>query len=181
MRQVMIVDDNGSVRSTLSRLVEAEGAPPLEAASSEHALRILEGGTTVAVALIDIALPGRNGLWLAKELQQTRPEIAVVVVSGDDEPRNAILSLEVGAIDYLVKPFTRGQFRTAFHRAVAAHETRGVDAPLKPADAGLDPDLLAGSPLPRALPPRWADGGWASALTPDAGLAAFREAELQLR
>ena len=122
--QVLIVDDEAPIRRLLQNWVEAEGATALQARTSEEALEACAGPVTPAVALCDIRLPGRDGLWLAEQLRVGHPETAVVMTTGVNEFDTAINSMQAGVIDYLVKPFTRERFAEALQRAFFAHQSR---------------------------------------------------------
>jgi response regulator RpfG family c-di-GMP phosphodiesterase len=121
--QVLIVDDETPIRRLLQNWVEAEGAAVLLAGTSEEALNLI-ADVTLAVALCDIRLPGRDGLWLAEQLRVDRPETAVVMTTGVNEFDAAVNSMQAGVVDYLVKPFTRERLTEALQRAFFAHQSR---------------------------------------------------------
>ena len=122
--QVLIVDDEAPIRRLLQNWVEAEGATTLQARTSEEALEAFSASVTPAVALCDIRLPGKDGLWLAEQLRVEHPETAVVMTTGVNEFDSAVNSMQAGVIDYLVKPFTRERFTEALQRAFFAHQSR---------------------------------------------------------
>jgi response regulator RpfG family c-di-GMP phosphodiesterase len=121
--RVLIVDDEAPIRRLLQTWVEAEGAAALQASTSEEALGLAAGAPT-AVALCDIRLPGKDGLWLAERFRVDHPETAVVMTTGVNEFDSAVNSMQAGVIDYLVKPFTRERFTEALQRAFLLHQSR---------------------------------------------------------
>jgi putative two-component system response regulator len=122
--RVLIVDDEAPIRRLLQNWVEAEGAAVVQASTSEEALRVISPETVPAVALCDIRLPGKDGLWLATQLRVEHPETAVVMTTGVHEFDVAVHSMQAGVVDYLVKPFTRERLTEALQRGFFAHQSR---------------------------------------------------------
>jgi response regulator RpfG family c-di-GMP phosphodiesterase len=122
--QVLVVDDEVSIRRLLQKWVQAQGADVVEAGTSEEALSLIESGGAPAVALCDIRLPGKDGLWLAARLHEAHAATAVVMTTGVNEFSAAVTSLHAGVVDYLVKPFARERFVEALNRAFFAHKSR---------------------------------------------------------
>jgi putative two-component system response regulator len=109
---VLIVDDEPTVRDLMARWVESLGLQPRTAANAEEALASLTA-KHCDIAVIDIMMPGKNGLWLAGELRRDYPHTAVVLATayselldGSSEP----------VVDLLVKPFRRERFVLAVDR-----------------------------------------------------------------
>jgi response regulator RpfG family c-di-GMP phosphodiesterase len=121
---VLIVDDEAPIRRLLETWLEAEGVAPLQAASAEEALALIEAEGAPAVALCDVKLPGRDGLWLADQLHVTYPDTVVVMTTAVHEFDAAISSLQAGVVDYLSKPFTRERLTDALKRALMMHQSR---------------------------------------------------------
>jgi FixJ family two-component response regulator len=115
---LFIVDDDASVRSSLTRLLRAEGAEPVAFATAEEFLEHLPNVKGAACALLDIGLPGRNGLELHARLQALRPEIAVVFLTGHGDVPGAVASMKRGAVDFLLKPFEVPTLIAALARAI---------------------------------------------------------------
>jgi response regulator RpfG family c-di-GMP phosphodiesterase len=122
--RVLIVDDEPPIRRLLQNWVEAEGAAVMQASTSEEALSLISPDTVPAVALCDIRLPGKDGLWLATKLRVDHPETAVVMTTGVNEFDVAVNSIQAGVVDYLVKPFTRERLTEALQRGMFAHSSR---------------------------------------------------------
>ena len=122
--RVLIVDDEESMRALLRSWVEREGGSTvIEAASAEEGLeKVLS--ESPAVALCDIRLPGEDGLWLAAQIRINHPLTAVVMTTGVLEFDAAVNSLQSGAVDYLVKPFSRERLSEALSRGWYAHKSR---------------------------------------------------------
>ncbi len=110
MRKVLIVDDEPSVRFVLARTCERAGVPFLEAGSAEEARdRLGAAGTRrpdgVGLVLLDVRLPGDDGLKLLGELSARPDAPFVVVMTAEDTMRSAVEAMKRGAADYLGKPF----------------------------------------------------------------------------
>jgi CheY-like chemotaxis protein len=103
--RVLIVDDEGSVRELLRRILEREGYEVIEAADAEEALQRVEL-LSPSVAFCDVHLTGANGLWLADQIRAMSPATAMVLATGDPEIP-AAESLRPGIVSYLLKPFSR--------------------------------------------------------------------------
>jgi response regulator RpfG family c-di-GMP phosphodiesterase len=117
---VLVVDDEEGVRELLCRWLQAGGYYVRAAGSAEEALVVVEH-EPVAVALCDIRMPGRDGLWLVNHLRQRHPETAVIMATGVQDVGAAVQSLRQGVVDYLTKPFGRERLREAVWRAVEWH------------------------------------------------------------
>ena len=121
---VLIVDDERNVRSLVARWLESGGYRVLAASSAEEALRRLDTATsTPAVALCDIRLPGRDGVWLAERIRQRSPETAVIMATGVHDIAPAVQTLRQGAVDYLTKPFGRDRLQEAVTRGLEWHRS----------------------------------------------------------
>lgn len=100
---VLIVEDEVVTRTTLKSLFEAEGYNVFEAENGEQMHDIFENNT-INLVIMDINLPGKNGLILAREVRG-RKNIGLIFLTGRDNDVDRILGLEIGADDYLTKPF----------------------------------------------------------------------------
>ena len=100
---VLVVDDEPEIRSTLSEYLEMQGYPVLMADGGEAALSILKEHE-VKFALLDIRMPGMDGLQTLEQIRLKHPEIIVVMVSGMGMEDLAQRALRMGASDYISKP-----------------------------------------------------------------------------
>jgi two-component system aerobic respiration control protein ArcA len=101
--QILVVEDEDVTRFNLRNLFEAEGYVVFEAVdgnSMAEQLRL----HTINLVIMDINLPGKNGLLLARELTANK-ELGLIFLTGRDSDIDKILGLEIGADDYLTKPF----------------------------------------------------------------------------
>lgn len=101
--QILIVEDEAVTRQTLKSVFEAEGYQVLEAQDGIEMHRVLSE-QDIHLVIMDINLPGKNGLMLARELRE-KNNIALIFLTGRDNEVDRILGLEIGADDYITKPF----------------------------------------------------------------------------
>jgi DNA-binding response OmpR family regulator len=100
---LLVVDDEQSVRETLRAGFEGEGWTVLEASDSATAIKLLEHHPVDLITL-DLFLRDEDGFVLAAELRARR-NIPVLIISGGGQPFDRVKGLELGADDYVVKPF----------------------------------------------------------------------------
>src|SRR2546423_6620343 len=104
MSTVLVVDDEPIVRDVVVRYLEQEGYRTLQAGDGETARGLLERETPSLVVL-DLMLPGTDGLALCRWIR-SRSELPVIMVTALGEVADRLVGLEVGADDYLTKPFS---------------------------------------------------------------------------
>ena len=118
---VLVVDDEPGIRDILARWLAGGGYDVQTAASADEALRYVHDHPP-AVALCDIRMPGRDGLWLAQHIRRASPETAVIMATGVQDVNSAVTSLRQGVIDYLTKPFGRDRLRESVLRGIEWHK-----------------------------------------------------------
>ena len=114
MTTVLIVDDEPAVRDLMARWVTALGLRPRTAANADEALATLRTNH-YDLAVIDVMMPGHDGLWLANEVQRDHPNTAVVIATAYTELLEADAKQRAIA-DLLIKPFKRERFALAVDR-----------------------------------------------------------------
>ena len=117
VRSCLIVDDEPRLRSVLSRLLKGEGFTCREAASGVEALAEMEREPAPLV-ISDVRMPAMDGVTLLKELVRRWPGTAVIVVTAEAEVDNAVSCLQLGALDYIVKPFQLDEVRARVFQAL---------------------------------------------------------------
>ncbi|MGL5007469.1 MAG: two-component system response regulator ArcA [Plesiomonas sp.] len=100
---ILIVEDELVTRNTLKSIFEAEGYMVHEANDGTEMHQMLSDHD-ISLVIMDINLPGKNGLLLARELRE-QANIALMFLTGRDNEVDKILGLEIGADDYITKPF----------------------------------------------------------------------------
>jgi len=122
---LLIVDDERSVRESCREVANALGFSTHIADSPEHAYRMLDS-TNVDVVLLDLRLPGTNGMEVLREIKRRRPETAVVIMTGFATVQSAVQAMKAGAYDYVTKPFNFDELRLVLDR-VTAHLKMGTE------------------------------------------------------
>lgn len=133
--RVLVVEDSIPVRELIVRTLTSEGFVIEEAATGEEARRRLSSATP-DVVLLDVGLPDANGFELLREVVATTGLPVIMLTSRTDEI-DRVLGLELGAEDYVVKPFYPRELAARVRRA--AHRARPVGtAPLEFGDLVVD-------------------------------------------
>lgn len=101
--KILIVEDEINTKNMLKNIFEAEGYEVYEATDGPQMHRILSV-QAIDLVIMDIGLPGKNGLMLARELRE-ETDTALIFLTGRDNEVDKILGLEIGADDYIIKPF----------------------------------------------------------------------------
>jgi two-component system nitrogen regulation response regulator NtrX len=102
---ILVVDDEKSILAVLKGILEDEGYGTLLAASGEEALSILNERSCNLV-LLDIWLPGKDGVAILREIKKVRPGLPVVMMSGHGTIETAVSSTKLGAYDFIEKPLS---------------------------------------------------------------------------
>ena len=130
---VLVVDDEPVVRDFLKHCLEEWGYAVVQAGSADEALDHMVA-RPASVVLVDVKMPGHDGLWLAERLRADWPGTPVVMASGIDDLQTVRQSRDLGAVDYLTKPITPGQLRQVLRRVTApgSEENQLADDPAAP-------------------------------------------------
>ncbi|MEA3278149.1 MAG: response regulator [Pseudomonadota bacterium] len=123
--RVLVVDDDPDVRDLLQDYLSEQGYEVVSADSGAMARQALEGDPPSA-ALLDVGLPGEDGLSLARYIRE-RFDIGIIMVSGAGETVDRIVGLEVGADDYIAKPFDPRELKARL-KSVLRRYQRGAQA-----------------------------------------------------
>ena len=107
MNPILIVDDNEQIVQILAQYVKAEGWPCLTARSGEEALSLFDAAAP-SLILLDIMLPGIDGMEVCRRIRSVS-SVPILMITARDEDADRILGLDIGADDYIVKPFSPGE------------------------------------------------------------------------
>ncbi|MFZ0313549.1 MAG: sigma-54 dependent transcriptional regulator [Candidatus Korobacteraceae bacterium] len=112
---LLIVEDERSVRECCRDVARSLGFSTQLAESRDEACRILDTAN-VDVVLLDLRLPGGNGLEILREVKQRRPEAVTIVMTGFATVQSAVQAMKLGAYDYITKPFNFDELRLELER-----------------------------------------------------------------
>ncbi|MBC7105535.1 MAG: response regulator transcription factor [Firmicutes bacterium] len=138
MKRILVVDDEGKIRHLLRMYLEAEGFAVGEAADGHEALAMIREGPWDLVVL-DLMLPGVDGWVVCKEIRRGST-VPVIMLTARGHEADRVLGLELGADDYVVKPFSPREV-VARVKAVLRRASRG-EGEERPLDFGalrIDP------------------------------------------
>ena len=113
---LLIVDDDPEFRSTVTRRFLRRGFCVQEATSAEEALGLMER-RRFDVALVDLIMPGMDGVELLKRIRAGSPECEVVMLTGQGTVETAVEAMKAGAYDYLTKPFPLAELEILIQKA----------------------------------------------------------------
>ncbi len=103
--QILVVEDDAAIRQGIVDALTFEGYEPLQAADGNDGLtKALQ--FSYDLMLLDLVLPGREGLEILKELRVARPTVPVIILTAKGEEKDRVAGLKLGADDYMVKPFS---------------------------------------------------------------------------
>ena len=143
MRTVLVVDDNATIVEVLAEYLSAEGFATLTATDGVTALALAKKHRP-DLALVDIMLPGLDGLELTRRFQAL--DVPVILVTARSDEVDRLVGLEVGADDYVTKPFSPrevvARVKAVLRRISRATETRDT-APIRIGDLTIDPERRA--------------------------------------
>src|ERR1700719_4387759 len=120
--RVLVVEDDPSVQKALKRLFETEGYAVEVQANGQSALESFQASPP-AVIILDLRLPKLSGSDLCKEVKAQAPALPIVVLSATSDVSDKVLLLELGADDYVTKPFSPREL-LARVRAALRHTRR---------------------------------------------------------
>jgi len=119
--QVLVCDDESFFREAIRDILTAEGFGVLEAENGEVALACASD-PSIGVLVLDIRLPGIDGLAVLRRLGETRPDLRVIMLSASNDQEIVLDALRLGAFDYLAKPLHDEELVLAVRRAAQSHE-----------------------------------------------------------
>jgi DNA-binding NarL/FixJ family response regulator len=139
----LLVDDHALIRDALRGVLRElqDDADVLEAASYQQAMVVIRQHADLALVLLDLHLPDRDGLEILAELRERYPAISVVMLSAFTDRDNVMRALDVGALGFIPKTASREVLLSALRLILDG----GVYIP---------PDILATAPPPAAVPGR---------------------------
>jgi len=136
--KILVVDDERAVRESLRRALELEGYEIELAADGREALERLEAESQPDALILDVLMPGVDGLEVCRRLRRTGSRLPVLMLTARDAVENRVAGLDAGADDYVTKPFALEELLARI-RALLRRTTNGAGEVLRFADLELDP------------------------------------------
>jgi two-component system, OmpR family, response regulator MprA len=136
--KILVVDDERAVRDSLRRALELQGYEVELAGDGTEALARLSDNGQVDAVVLDILMPGIDGLEVCRRIRRAGNGVPVLMLTARDAVGDRVEGLDAGADDYLVKPFALEEL-LARVRALMRRGAASVDGVLRFADVELDP------------------------------------------
>jgi two-component system, OmpR family, response regulator MprA len=136
--KILVVDDERAVRESLRRALELEGYEIELAADGEEALYRLESASQPDALVLDVLMPGVDGLEVCRRLRRSGSSLPVLMLTARAEVENRVEGLDAGADDYVTKPFALEELLARLRALLRRTTTDGTEVLLF-ADLQLDP------------------------------------------
>jgi len=131
---VLLVDDEVEFVETFSERLGLRDLEISKAFNGEEALRVLEAKTDIEIVILDVKMPGMDGIETLTEIKKRYPLVEVIMLSGHADVESAIEGMKQGAFDYLMKPCDMDQIIAKVTGAAAKkrqHEEKIIQARIK--------------------------------------------------
>ena len=131
---VLLVDDEADFVETFSERLELRDLEISKAFNGEEALQVLETNRTIELVILDVKMPGMDGIETLAEIKKRYPLVEVIMLSGHADVESAIDGMKQGAFDYLMKPCDIDQMIAKVTEAAAKkrqHEEKIIQARIK--------------------------------------------------
>jgi DNA-binding NtrC family response regulator len=129
---ILIVDDEKNIRLTVSQAIVSADREVQTAVNGEEALAKLQE-KDFALVLLDLKMPGMDGMDVLRWIRANRPQVPVVIVTAHGTIDSAVEAMKHGAVDYIQKPFSPREIRALVSKVVGP-----------PVEAGADRQVLSG-------------------------------------
>jgi DNA-binding response OmpR family regulator len=143
--KVLIAEDDPHTRSGLREILEAEGYETLAAENGPEAMRLFTSESPDFVCL-DIMMPGASGYDVCRQIRQSDPAVPIIFISAKSEEIDKVVGLELGADDFIVKPFgvreVVARIRAVTRRRFAAAPAGARPASFRMGDLDVFPSEL---------------------------------------
>ncbi|WP_232696747.1 response regulator transcription factor [Brevibacillus daliensis] len=113
--KILLLEDEESIRGFVRIQLKRNGFEVYEAETGEKALELAETVNDIAIAVLDVMLPGISGLEVCEELRKKNPQIGIIMLTAKAQEEDKIKGLQLGADDYLTKPFSAGELVARIH------------------------------------------------------------------
>lgn len=123
--RLLVVDDDAEIRSLLTTLLGNRGYR-VQTANDERQMRTILASSRVDLLILDIMLPGKDGLTICREIRASQ-SIPIIMLTARGDPTDRVVGLEVGADDYLAKPFDVKELEARIKAVLRRSQDSGSD------------------------------------------------------
>ena len=146
--KILLVDDEPAMLRYIRTLLEVDDYKVETASTGEEALQRVDKGMEPDLVLLDVLMPGIDGLETLEQLRQKRPGVKVVMLSCVNDTKKVVQAMRLGAHDYLTKPFQKAELDAVIDQCLGQGKTVvGGEAE----DVGDDVFFIAASPSMRKI------------------------------
>jgi DNA-binding NtrC family response regulator len=138
--RILVVDDELFVRELLLEFLSTQGYEVSLADSGEKAVKLIQN-EPANVALVDLKMPGIDGIETLRQIKKTAPDTVAIVMTGYPTIESSIEALRCGAYDYVVKPFKLNDLKSSIVKALQEHKLKGQATRLKERISHLEMEL----------------------------------------
>ncbi len=127
MYRILVVEDEDNIGELIELNLKNIGYNPVRVSTGEKAKTLIDSGEKFDLALLDVMLPGINGVSLCEYIRRNNDEIGIIMLSAKSQEQDKIAALSVGADDYITKPFGTGELQariSALLRRIIKKETK---------------------------------------------------------
>jgi DNA-binding NtrC family response regulator len=116
-KNILVVDDDMSVRTIFSSILRKEGYRVTAAKDGYEAIKAVNQ-ESFDLALVDLRMPGLDGIQVLEKIKSTRPQTRVIIYTGFGSLEDETAAISRGATDYLTKPFSANELRVGVKKAL---------------------------------------------------------------
>jgi DNA-binding NtrC family response regulator len=149
--RILVVDDELFVRELLLEFLSSQGYEVSLAESGEKAVQLMQS-QPAKVALVDLKMPGMDGIQTLKQITKVVPHILTIIMTGYPTVESSIEALRYGAHDYVVKPFKLNDIKASIEKALGEHKLKTEISYLKDKVKQLETELEQFSHLRNKTP-----------------------------
>lgn len=154
-KMVLIVDDDPTQRRLMQVVVEKSGFSTLQADSGDKALSMIHGadGDKIHIVLLDLIMPGMDGMDVLEDISAKKPELPVIVLTGKGSIDTVVSAMQNGARDFIVKPASPERITVSLRNALEINTLVGEVTRLKKTTTGglTFDDLVGNAPAMRSV------------------------------
>ena len=124
-KNILVVDDDMSVRTVFSSVLRKEGYRVTAVKDGYEAIKAIDK-KSFDLALVDLKMPGLDGIEVLKKIKSRRPQTRVIIYTGYGSVTTAVEAMRKGAADYLTKPFSPHELKAGVKKALESSQISPV-------------------------------------------------------
>ena len=125
IKKILVLEDEAGIRSFVVINLRRSGYEPIEAATGEEALRLLQENDDIGVALLDVMLPDIDGFEICRSIRASGSKMGIIMLTALGQEMDKVTGLMTGADDYVTKPFSPAELLArvdALYRRIGANQ-----------------------------------------------------------